>query len=324
MSKTFIHFGLQKTGSTFLQKEVFPFLSGVLYVGRPYTQVNESFNRLQYADEALFEEEELANEMAGISKAAGAQSILISDELFAGFARYGFMNRGRIISRLSSICPEAEILLFLRGQEAEIASLHNQYIKTRMYDGPLDHNFLSVPGKGFSLEEWIQGHRGWRDRDRYINNHSYLSVEYFRYGPFLELLRKHFAQVHVFLYEDLCSSQLAVVEKLCRAMRVESTELPLSDRKSRVNQGIPPEDLGKRILENRIERLVPALSGRPARLLARAGRAFAGSDSDCGKEYVRECLERAGIYEDNRRIEREWKLGMDRHPDSYFGSEAKQ
>ena len=109
-SKIFIHVGLPKTASTYLQNNIFPRLNNVAYIGRPYTQENYAFNTLQYADNSLYASSTTRKEIDNIeNELAKGNPILISDELFSGYAFYNFMNRGIIAERLSEIIPHAEI-----------------------------------------------------------------------------------------------------------------------------------------------------------------------------------------------------------------------
>jgi len=319
MGKVFIHVGLQKTGSTYLQTRFFPQLAGILYIGRPYTQVNEAFNRLQFGDDVLYREDELRAEMGAIRERAGEKPILISDELFAGYAPYGFCNRGLIASRLSAICPGAEILLFLRGQEDEIVSLHNQYVKSGLFDGPLDARFLSAPGTGFPLEKWLEGHRGWDKTARYFDNRALLSVEHFRYRPYISFLRQKFARVHVFLYESLRAESRETLTALSGRLGVPEISPPESGD-SPVNEGIPAKLLDRRIRENRIVKAFPALEGRPARWIARVADSVKGGFPESGRMFVRDRLRAAGIPGENRVLDEELDLGMSRFAGQYFQS----
>ncbi len=57
MTKAFIHVGLPKTATTFLQEKIFPRLSNTTLISRPYTQQSKAFNQLQYADDCHYDSE---------------------------------------------------------------------------------------------------------------------------------------------------------------------------------------------------------------------------------------------------------------------------
>lgn len=91
MKKVYIHIGLHKTGSTFLQNKVFPRLKETTYIGRPYTQQSIAFNKLQYADTSLYKEEETIQEINQENE--NHEKILISDEMFSGLPFNNYINR---------------------------------------------------------------------------------------------------------------------------------------------------------------------------------------------------------------------------------------
>lgn len=170
--KVYLHVGLQKTASTFLQNKLFPNVSGISYVGRPYTQESDAFNSLQYADDALYSSDALAKELKLIKQNIGNTPLLISDELFSGYLFYGMINRCIIASRLGEIIPEAEVILFLRGQADLIDSLYNQYVKIGLFSSDLDGSFLYKHGDGFSYQAWSDGKRKWNYQNRRFHHRA--------------------------------------------------------------------------------------------------------------------------------------------------------
>jgi hypothetical protein len=76
---------LPRTASTLLQEAIFEPAPGLTYVGRPHTQTGAAFNRLQYADDSLFDPTELSRAFETIRHGAGGRPIVISDELLSGF-----------------------------------------------------------------------------------------------------------------------------------------------------------------------------------------------------------------------------------------------
>ena len=61
--KHYIHIGLHKTGTTFLQNRIFSLFTNLIFLTRPYTQQNNAFNKLQYADDSLYDGDEVQNEL---------------------------------------------------------------------------------------------------------------------------------------------------------------------------------------------------------------------------------------------------------------------
>ena len=216
--KVYLHVGLQKTATTFLQDVLFPNMPGIAYVGRPYTQENDAFNSMQYADGALYCRDTLSRELAVIRRNIGDRSLLISDELFAGYAGYGMINRGIIADRLAEVVPHAEVILFLRGQADLVESLYNQYVKIGSFSNDLNKSFLYEHGNGFSYEDWEAGKRTWDYKERRYRHQSLFSTSHFLYSKLLALYESRFSKVHVFLYEDFKKNPQENIQRLERIL----------------------------------------------------------------------------------------------------------
>ena len=132
MKQIFIHIGLPKTATTFIQQIVFPNIPTVYYIGRPYTQENYAFNLLQFADDLLYNPSFLKEELYLIGTSS---------------SRKGFPKQ----------FPTLKLSFFLRNQEDLILSLYNQYIKARTVCMKLDRSFISRPGSGYDLTDWNSG-----------------------------------------------------------------------------------------------------------------------------------------------------------------------
>jgi Sulfotransferase domain len=212
--RVFIHVGLPKTASTLLQEFVFPELRDTTYISRPYTQENHAFNKLQYADDSLYAAEELRSEIERIISLETGRNILISDELLSGAPFYNFINRGLIAKRLAAILPDAEVILFIRGQKDIIRSLYNQYVKIGWFTDALNSRFISVPGSGFELSDFIKGRRDWNIDNRFISHQSFMNQHHFLFFELVKLYEDNFRKVHLFLYEDLSTRPEMVLSRL--------------------------------------------------------------------------------------------------------------
>lgn len=299
MSKIFIHVGLQKTASTFFQNEIFPFIQGLFYIGRPYTQENKAFNSLQYADEALYNSSLLQKEIEAIRSEARIKPTLISDELFSGYAFWGFANRGSIAKRLSKAAPEAEIILFIRNQTDLIDSLYNQYVKIGWYNKSLGPDFLHKSGSGFKLQDWIDGQRDWKRSRRRFDHRSLFSSEIFRYSDLLRLYKNLFSKVHVFLYEEFKKDPFYQFERLGSIFQLTVNPSHRNKEKD-VNSGLSKEDLKYKILENRVATAIgpsnSKLRKKSLRLLARFQKEQKASERI---DYIKNTLRDAGVFQDN-------------------------
>ncbi|MEF8847724.1 MAG: sulfotransferase domain-containing protein [Candidatus Thermoplasmatota archaeon] len=103
-----IHVGLHRTGTTFLQREVFPKMKNINFL--PNIK-NKSF--MIYG------------------KLSEDKTNVISDEHFSGhpFKPHRFEDRFTISRRLYNLYPNARIIVVFRNKKSWVRSLYNQYIK---------------------------------------------------------------------------------------------------------------------------------------------------------------------------------------------------
>lgn len=321
--RIFLHVGLQKTASTYLQEIVFPRLDGIAFIGRPYTQENRAFNSLQYADTALYDESIVREEFSEIERELDTnQPLLISDELFSGYSFYNLINRGFVAERLSHIVPGAEVILFLRNQVDLIMSLYNQYVKMGWVSGQLDETFLHKPGHGFTHHEWIAGKREWNLQNRFISHQSVFSTEHFRFSKLYNLYSRLFANVHVFLYEDFKNNPDDSLRRLASIMDVELPKWLLPQKKDRrgvVNQGLGIAQLNRKLLQNK---MTPVFGSKISGALAGIVSVFSSDHRNENKNFVRSTVIQAGLFGDNRELDANLHLGMSRYAQKYFGGSS--
>lgn len=200
MPKKIIHIGLHKTGTTYLQRCVFPYLPGYVCLTRPYTQFNRAFNRLQHADDSCYDESELKTEL----EAFRGSNLIISDEALSGKQiTFSDINKSMIARRLANACPDAEILLLLRDQVDNIASQYSSYVKMGGYLKMSE--FIHIPRGNYTYGDYQKGEGSYPSKTHtpyYDSNKSCIHVDSYKYSNLVELYRSLFSKVHIFLYED--------------------------------------------------------------------------------------------------------------------------
>jgi len=109
MSEIYIHIGLHKTGSTFLQYSVFPNLKGIKYFYKP-TASDGSCNPfdIEISDKTFISDEELSKSLP----------------------ERNHKKRLYFINKLKEIYPNAHILLGLRNYDTWLRSCYVEYIKS--------------------------------------------------------------------------------------------------------------------------------------------------------------------------------------------------
>lgn len=125
MAKLFLHVGLHRTATTFLQRQIFPFWPGIEYLGKPWP-VSPSVSR----------------ELLLRIFAAGEQTrLLYSSEALAGpltpqfgvrreeVAENWILVQERALAALGERLPEARILIGFRHHEGFLSSLYRVYLR---------------------------------------------------------------------------------------------------------------------------------------------------------------------------------------------------
>ena len=323
--KIIIHVGLQKTATTYFQQRIFPQLDDFLYIGRPYTQENHAFNAMQYADNSIYAPSVLQDEIKRIADAANGRSILISDELFSGFTFYNFINRGIIAERLSKVVPDAEILLFLRGQTDLILSLYNQIVKRGNFDKDLNESFLWRPGRGFSLDMWMDGKKDWDEKNRSFNSRSVFSTDLFRYSGLYFLYSSLFKRVHVVLYEELENNYNQCMERIeaILSSRIPKDQVNADNKgKGRINRSIEGDALWAKLMQNKLSHISSGFNLRLWRLFLRGMAVMMPDKKEEYRTHVTACLEDSDIFTDNYKLNERFGLGMEKYPHKYFGNDS--
>lgn len=177
--RLFLHIGLHKTGTTFLQKNVFSSWSGIHYVGKPYSD--------QFFEPVLRDE--------------GISAVLMSNEQFSSPPIYPvlldpalrerpwFEQRKVTLLRLKDIFPEAKVLLGLREPADFCESVYSQYI---------------FRGGSASLSEF------WRPHD----NSGCLCLEDVRFDSLIEFVEKLWPGSFYFDHSDLRSKPAELLSSM--------------------------------------------------------------------------------------------------------------
>lgn len=199
IKKNFIHVGLHKTATTYLQNYIFNNIENFELVTRPYTQHNKAFNMMQYADDTMYNENLVFKEIEKFKD----KNVVFSDEAFSGkMITFSHINRTIIANRLEKLLPDAEVIIFLRDQKSILLSKYLTYLK---YTNGFEtlNDFLYLEDKDYSYDDYKKLKKPNTGQLLYNTNFPNINLEIFKYSPLIELYRKKFKKVHVFLLEDL-------------------------------------------------------------------------------------------------------------------------
>ena len=165
-----IHIGLHKTGSTFLQQNIFPNLDGIEYI---------RWRNLEY-----------------FLRLDDSKRFLISSESLSGFTFAGQNDREKAIRVLGGFFRDARIIVVFRSHGGFLASLYSQYLR---YGGtsPFDEFFEMERLENSSKKPVVDaGSVNYRAVIEAIERH-------FKSPPFVVLMEDMFNNPKAFM-DDLC------------------------------------------------------------------------------------------------------------------------
>jgi hypothetical protein len=246
-SRTIIHIGIHKTASTFLQTKVFPHFRRYVFLTRPYTQHNWLFNKLQFADDTVYDADLTARELHAIG-----ENLLISDESFSGISlNCSIMNRSIIARRFSQIFPDATIILFIRGQQDTLISNYNNYVEHMRRRMDI-HDFFWYPENDFKLSDFKNDYySSYPIETLFYNNNRYnLHLDELKYYSLIRLYKQLFKNVHVFLFEDFQKDQARVLNRLAEIAGDTLPGLEQLSKEKPVFGSVSPREHMVRRIEN--------------------------------------------------------------------------
>ena len=149
-----LHVGAHKTGTTFLQKQVFPFLKNVYYTGL----YSKNFDKDEFHEFVCFrdayntyklfnpkfsnkkESSEFKKYVSSFTSNIKEDNFLFSREALFGSSWRGYYNHFENTCLLKEFFPEAKIFLVFRRQDTWIESLYTQYF--HIVNSPVKLNYF--------------------------------------------------------------------------------------------------------------------------------------------------------------------------------------
>ncbi|GAB5565785.1 MAG: hypothetical protein Wins2KO_28480 [Winogradskyella sp.] len=201
--EVYVHLGIHKTGSSFLQKVFFPhYTDNVCFLDRAKLASFKEY--VLNEDDFEFEKTkalELFNEAVGANQ--NCNKVVISDEEFYGNPYLAVLDRKRNFDRLYEIFGKSlKVILFLRNQQNLLNSLYNQYVKT---------------GGSASFKAFL-------NYKKYPLN---FRVPYLLYDKYVDYLIKTTGvdKVKIYLYEDFLENKSDVLNDMNKFITNKSNEL---------------------------------------------------------------------------------------------------
>lgn len=195
----YIHIGYPKTGTTYLQKELFPLLnqkSIINYI--PFSKISSEIRMIQYQDDFSFDFE-------GVKKRISNHFMkdkmnVISYEGLTGEVFHKSINAKSIADKIKLMFPYAKTILVIRNQVDMIYSIYKQYVHE---------------GGTLSINNLIDFNND--DHKTFKNfNNNVISLKVFNYLNLIKYYKKEFSdeQVKVILFEKLIHDEDSFIENI--------------------------------------------------------------------------------------------------------------
>ncbi|MBN0986868.1 hypothetical protein [Amphritea pacifica] len=142
--KLYIHIGPHKTGSTFLQKKVFPSLVGIEYIGRFYTDANQSMNMVVTENYGFFMKWVCEGDCNSLRKFVEKilddinNSFLFSDEWLSAEYSGKFYHSAPWNVKMERLCElkkyfDLKLIYFTRRPSDAVFSLYREFVKSGIF-----------------------------------------------------------------------------------------------------------------------------------------------------------------------------------------------
>lgn len=147
---TFIHIGLSRTGTSFLQQNLFEESSDFLNIGLPhrYFRNDKSFIQIIKNKNQFF------NQIQNLQSKTQAKCCVLSDDILAGGDR-SLMEQLWVARNVSMIFPNANILITIREQMDLLKSYYKHSYGLRGLSIGIPNTIANRVGYLLSFEEWL-------------------------------------------------------------------------------------------------------------------------------------------------------------------------
>lgn len=209
MPYTVIHIGANKSGSTTLQRSVFPFSEGLVYMGEDgegYEDYKDIVNSLVSDDDIYFRFEDAKVLFDGFVARSEGKTFLYSNEDIMTSRTPALCAQ-----RLQKLLPDARIIVVVRNQLTAIPSWyanHGAYLR---------HVPRYYWRRYVSFDSWM---------DYCTTFIRYSPIDGFFYHRIASLYVSLFGRenIHILLYEDFIHRREQFVQDLCRILKIDAQD----------------------------------------------------------------------------------------------------
>jgi len=220
----YIHIGFHRTGTTFLQRKIFPFLENTNYI--PQYEIIDVLTDITTTDPYLWENLNYQNKIfAALSKFLQKdKKNILSAECLVGFPFTKGINRTIVINRLKSLFPSAKLIVGFREQSSMLTSIYSLYIRE---GGTLKFSSL--------INKYNNRNFGYLIYDNLIET---IDLDYYKYSVFFMQIKELFSEENIYfiLLEEFIENPGKSIKKLCQFIEADWTEQSIE----KLNKGYSP------------------------------------------------------------------------------------
>jgi len=234
----YIHIGFHRTGTTFLQEKIFPFLVTTNYI--PQYEIIDILTDITTTDPYLWDKLNYQNKIyAALSKFLQKdKKNILSAECLVGFPFTKGINRTIIINRLKSLFPSAKLIVGFREQCSMLTSVYSLYIRE---GGTLKFSSL--------INKYNNRSFGYLIYDNLIET---IDLDYYKYSLFFMQIKELFSEenIYFFLMEEFIERPGKSIQKLCQFIEADWNEQSIE----RLNKGYSPGSMNSIRTVNKLTR----------------------------------------------------------------------
>jgi hypothetical protein len=209
MINSVIHIGANKTGSTTLQRNVFPKSEGLVYMGEDgegYEGYKDIVNSLVSDDDIYYQPEETRRLFESFLDQAAGKTFLYSNEDIMTSRVPALCAR-----RLKQLLPDAKIIVVIRNQ---LTAIQSWYVNHGAYLRNVPRSYWH---RYVSFDDWMN----------YCTTFiKYSPIDGFFYHRIVNMYVSLFGKnnVHVLLYEDFMHKKEMFVNDLCQILGTDARD----------------------------------------------------------------------------------------------------
>lgn len=233
MARTVFHVGMPKTGTTFLQRAVFPKIERCQYLGKignshdfVTPELGSAIDSVYSADSCFPDPAVLLRDALDlVAMRAGCHTLVLSTEALLHPATRDF---GLVAARLYRARPEAHVLITIRSQESLALSWYRSHGRFGQY--------LSLMHSGTEQVSRFLSQQAWWAMEKQSQNSGFIAM--LDYHAIVTAYRSLFGnRVHLLPLELLQFRREEWTSRLNGALETDATDW-------RLKQELPPENHG--------------------------------------------------------------------------------